>query len=96
MKVKEIIEALKDANPEADVSFAMRSGCCSDMEYLDVKDLYVELAKNHPYKEQYKIKDGDDLVQFYFDSVRGYETCRLAGETVERAREYREKYGKKT
>ena len=61
MKVKELVaELMSQENQEAELYFAMEVGCCSEKEWLTLRDV-----------EQHK-----DGFFFYFNPMDGYETCR--------------------
>lgn len=70
MKVKDILEQLKKADPETDVTFVVMEGCCGDVEFLEDVELDVTKAVPPDYPQQ---------VEFSFSQIRGYETCRRAG-----------------
>jgi hypothetical protein len=81
MTVKELIEKLNKADPEAELVFSMADGCCSDREYLE---LYGADFEEHL---QYNIKS--ELVrpkdfphgtfEFDFHAPWFLASCRKAG-----------------
>lgn len=84
IKVKDLLEALKNADPEDNISIAMNSGCCGDMEYLDVNDI------NH--SEYPFSKRGDknyySYIQITCDALPGYRSCRQVGGTKRDHKKY--------
>lgn len=70
MKVKDILNDLKNADPETEVTFLVLEGCCGDVEFLEDAELDVKKATPPHYPEK---------VEFTFSQMRGYETCRRAG-----------------
>lgn len=86
MKVKELKELLSKVSDDADVSFQMRSGCCGDVEYMEV-------AYTDDYEPSKSIPEGH--VSITFESLPGYKSCIQAGGTIRADKEYWEKHGKK-
>ena len=80
MKVRDLLENLKDADPESEVSFSMPDGCCGDREWLDINEIYV--------------RDGDEtqhekpLVEFLFKGLSYFSTCRKSGAVKDAAKAY--------
>lgn len=68
MKVKDILEELKDVDPETEVTFSYQEGCCSDRGYLDGAEI-----------DAMKLTNSEDHVEFSFNCLPGYESCREAG-----------------
>lgn len=68
MKVKDILEELKNVDPETEVSFQIYEGCCGDVEFLSGAEV-----------DAVKLTDDTYRVSFTFDCLDGYDTCRRAG-----------------
>lgn len=69
MKVKDILEELEGVDPDTDVSFELRQGCCDDYESLDVVDFGA-----------FTLTDGVHHVRLMFDNLPGYESCISTGQ----------------
>lgn len=79
MKVGYLLEQLKGADPETEISFQMADGCCSDVEFLDIHDVDLELADSK-YRTQ-------ESVTFYFNAPWFLSSCRRAGAAKRAAQE---------
>lgn len=91
MKTKELIEMLKECDPEEEVSFQMKSGCCGDYEYMEVESFYSSDYASHA-ETQAGIKCV--IAQIYFYSLPGYHSCRQVGATFTADKEYWEHFNK--
>ena len=77
MKVKDLLEQLKGVDPETEIAFGMEEGCCGDVRYLELNDEDVVDFFSHGHR-----------VEFRFDSIPGYYSCRQIGGTIKSHNEY--------
>lgn len=77
IKVKDLLEAFKNADPEDGVHVVMDSGCCGDTEFLEVHDV--------DHRQDTYGKRGDknfySFVQIQCNSIEGYGSCGQVGKT---------------
>jgi hypothetical protein len=88
MKAKELIELLKTADPESEVSFQVYEGCCGDTRDLDIQDAeVVHLTGSTVCKDEH-------FLQVVFSKLPGYYSCIQSGATKRAHNEYWEAHGK--
>jgi len=73
MKIKELKDAIANLNDDAEISFLMDSGCCSETETMVANDL-----------ETYE----NSALIVRFNSLPGYKSCLQAGATKRAHEEY--------
>lgn len=82
MTIKELKEKIANMPDDATISFEMYSGCCGDVEYLELSDTDES--------EPYKTFTGS--LRFFFASLPGYHSCIQAGGTIRADKEYWAKF----
>jgi hypothetical protein len=75
MKVKDFLEMFKDANPEAEMVFAMNDGCCSDTMYLE------EPADDTSNSEFYHLR---------FPAIEHFSSCRKSAMMYDTLKKYKD------
>lgn len=83
MKVKTILETLKNIDPETEIHFSFNSGCCGDYMNLVINDIEIDIYKDFTF------------VNFRFNHIPGYYSCRQAAATIKEHEEYWTRLGKK-
>lgn len=76
MKVKDLLEELKNLDPEDDVFVQMNSGCCGETEEMTVYDIEA-------------FKDCGLFIRC--EALPGYKSCIQADGTIKRDKEYWDK-----
>lgn len=71
IKIKDLLEVFKNADPEDSIHVVMGSGCCGDTEFLDVDSV--------DHRQNFYSKRGDknfySFIQIQCDSIEGYGSC---------------------
>jgi hypothetical protein len=90
VKVKDLLRELQAADPEADIIYMMSDGCCSDYEYLDLRDASFEEYKYFNSKsELVKPKDmPHGMFEFRFHAPWFLGTCLTSGTAKRAAQEH--------
>lgn len=71
MKVRDILEALEGVDPDTNISFQMRAGCCDEM--VEMKDADIEV---------YQLTKDEKYVVVDFSPIAGYHSCLQMGQTI--------------
>lgn len=91
MKTKDLIEILKECDPEEEVAFNIDDGCCGD--YLSLEAYDFENCKD--YNKETKKYDKPGWLTIRFKHLPGYKSCIQSGGTQRAHIEYWAKFGKK-
>lgn len=89
VKVKDLLEELRGLPEDANISIQLDSGCCGDVEYLEINTIDSYAPSKH-YEGSINIR---------CNSLPGYESCISAGRMSKLAKqiqEEREERKKKT
>ena len=70
MKLKELLEELKNLPEDTDIIFNMAVGCCSEVEYLPLSDIDT---------------DTKGYVTFWLDCPDFLNSCRKYGAAIRRS-----------
>lgn len=74
MKIKDLLEQLKNIDPDTSIDFRIQDGCCGDMMELNLINEKVVR----------KLTDSIYYVSFDFEALPGYYTCMQASSTIQR------------
>lgn len=91
MKVKDLIEELQKADPEAPLTIMSQDGCCGDHEFHEVIEAYFDGYERIVQGQLVRTKDfphGAFLV--YLTAAHGATSCRKSGMIHQAMREYEE------
>jgi len=91
VKTKELLEVLKECDPEQEVSFQAADGCCGEYFELQADDF----EHQYDYNKKTKKWDVPGWAVIRFPSLPGYRSCIQSGGTKRADKEYWEKFGKK-
>lgn len=83
LKIKDLLEEIKNNNlkPEDEIDIEMYSGCCGDLEFMEIDDLDV-----------LEINKEKKVLRIYLNSLEGYYSCLQVGETKRRHEERSKKF----
>ncbi len=90
MKTKELLEVLKECDPEKEVSFLMDDGCCGEIMEMVAYDF----EHNAEYSKETKRFDVPGWLTIRFHALPGYRSCIQSGGTQKADKEYWAKFGK--
>lgn len=82
MKVKELLEQLKNADPEIEIEFKILEGCCGDYDELDDPEIDVTAVGDWTWK--------DGRVVFEFAPLWFFNTCITSGKVRKVAKEFKQ------
>lgn len=85
MTKRELLEELKDVNPDAEIYFEAQDGCCGDTRDLEGAD--VRVYEPSKYSEQ-------GSVHVSFGPLPGFYSCIQSGTTKKAHNEYWTKFNK--
>jgi len=93
MKVKDLIERLSKADPEAELSFQMADGCCGDQEYLELYDAdFEEYKMYNKAGELVRPKDlPNGIFIFSFNAPWFMDTCITSGQAKSAAKAHKDR-----
>lgn len=84
MKIKDLLEELKGADPEAEISFQMSDGCCGDTEdlgdpFIDVTLDTYKLDPSTGKKGWMKADPNEQSVRIILPAVKYMRSCIKSG-----------------
>lgn len=89
MKVKDLIEELSKADPEADLVFSMSDGCCADREWLELDTAFFDEHLQYNLKSELvrpkSIPNG--TFEFFFKAPWFLSSCRKSGAAKQAAQD---------